>query len=185
MSTDPKTLGLINALLVSRNGAPALGRPNTLSSLLHGSPGVNNGLGALSSLDTPQPRFRGVLEQFLARSEHDRLVERLRARLVSALFSDIKVDLPGYVKPERIVWTATQRGHEPDATAYFEGKEYVFEVETADSIGDDHTYEQCRLFAAYVRNRLAEYALVVPTGSALDARLQLSRWGLTATVHEI
>ena len=61
----------------------------------------------------------------------------------------------------------------------------MFEVETADSLGDDHTYEQCRLFAAYVRNKLAEFTLVVPTGSALDARLQLSRWGLTATVQEI
>lgn len=185
MGTDPKTLGLINALLASRTGTPAPARPHTLSSLLHGSPGVNNGPGALSSLQTPQPRVRGVLEQFLARSEHDRLVEKLRARLVSALFSDIKVDLPGYLKPERIVWTDTQRGHEPDATAYYLAKQYVFEIETADSIGDDHTYEQCRLFAAYVRDRFAKFALVVPIGSALAARSQLSRWGLTATVHEI
>lgn len=185
MSTDPKTLGLINALLASRNGTPAPARPHTLSSLLHGSPGVNNGLGALSSLHTAQPRLRGVLEQFLARSEHDRLVERLRARLVSALFSDIKVDLPGYVKPERIVWTATQRGHEPDATAYFSAKQYVFEVETADSISDDHTYEQCRLFAAYARDQFAEFALVVPTGSCGAGRIQLSSWGLTGTVLEI
>lgn len=162
MSTDPKTLGLINALLASRNGA-----------------------GALSSSHAPQPRLRGALEKILARSEHDRLVEKLRTRLVSNLFSDIKVDLPGYVKPERIVWTATQRGHEPDATASSLAKQYVFEVETADSIGDDHTYEQCRLFAAYVRDRFAEFGLVVPIGSALAARSQLSRWGLTATVHEI
>lgn len=171
MSTNPKTLALINALLASRNGAPAPARPLTLSSL--------------SSYHAPQPRLRGALEHILARSEHDRLVEKLRAHLVSNLFSDIKVDLPGYVKPERIVWSDTQRGHEPDATAYYLAKQYVFEVETADSIGDEHTYEQCRLFAAYVRNWLAEFALVVPTGSALAARSQLSRWGLTATVHEI
>lgn len=101
------------------------------------------------------------------------------------LFSDIKVDLPGYVKPDRIVWIDTQRGHEPDATAYYLAKQYVFEVEIADSLGDDHTYEQCRLFAAYVRDRLAEFILAVPIGSALDARSQLSRWSLTATVHEI
>jgi hypothetical protein len=185
MSTDPKTLGLINALLASRNGAPAPARPLTLSSLSRGLLGVDNGLGALSSYHAPQPRLRGALEQILARSEHDRLVEKLRARLVSNLFSDIKVDLPGYVKPERIVWSDTQRGHEPDATACYLAKQYVFEVETADSLGDDHTYEQCRLFAAYVRNRFAEFALVVPTGSALVAQSQISRWGLTATVHEI
>jgi len=185
VSTDPKTLGLINALLANRNGAPAPARPLTLSSLLNDSLGMNSGLGALSSYHVPQPRMRGVLVQVLARSEHDRLVEKLRARLVSSLFSDIKVDLPGHVKPDRIVWTDTQRGHEPDASAYYALKQHIFEVETADSIGDDHTYEQCRLFAAYIRDRFAEFALVVPIGSALDARSQLSRWGLTATVHEI
>ncbi|OFZ96710.1 MAG: hypothetical protein A2Z64_03295 [Betaproteobacteria bacterium RIFCSPLOWO2_02_67_12] len=183
MSTNPKTLGLINALIASRNGAPA--RPLTLSSLLHGSLGMNSGLGALSSYHAPQPRLRGVLEQVFARSEHDRLVEKLSSHLVSNLFSNIKVDLPGHVKPDRIVWTATQRGHEPDAIAYYLAKQCVFEVETADSLGDDHTYEQCRLFSAYVQGRFAEFALVVPIGSAFDARSQLSRWGLIATVHEI
>ena len=185
MSTDPKTLGLIGALLTSRDGTPAPARPITLSSLLRGPLSQDDGLGAFSSYNSPQPRVRGVLEQFLARSEHDRVVEKLRARLVSGLFSNIKVDLPGYVKPERIVWTDTQRGHEPDATAYYLAKQYVFEVETADSISDDHTYEQCRLFAAYVRDRFAEFSLVVPTGCGLDARSQLSRWGLTAAVLEI
>jgi len=185
MNTDPKHLGLINALLASRNGTPVPARPLTLSSLLLGSPDVNSGLGALSSFHAAQPRLRGVLEQVLARSEHDRLVEKLRARLVASLFSDIKVDLPGYAKPERIVWSATQRGHEPDATAYFSAKQHVFEVETTDSISDDHTYEQCRLFAAYARDQLAEFALVVPIGSGGAGRSQLSSWGLTATVLEI
>lgn len=54
MSTDPKTLGLINALLASRNGTTA--RPLTLSSLSRGLLGVDNGLGALSSYHAPQPR---------------------------------------------------------------------------------------------------------------------------------
>ena len=185
MAVDPKTLGLINALLASKQDAPAPARPLTLSSLLREPLGLDNGLGALSSYHAPQPRLRGALEQVLARSEHDRLVEKLRARLVSNLFSDIKADLPGYVKPDRIVWTDTQRGHEPDATAYFFAKQYLYEVETADSLGNDHTYEQCRLFAAYVRNRLAEFSLVVPIGSGAAARYQLASWSLTATVLEI
>lgn len=182
---DPKTLGLINALLAHRADTPAPARPLTLSALSRGLLGLDSGLGALSSFHAPQPHLRGALEQVLADSEHDRVLEKLRGRLVANLFSDIKVDLPGYVKPERIIWTATQRGHEPDATAYYLLKQHVFEVETADSLGDEHTYEQCRLFAAYVRNRFAEFALVVPTGAGLAARSQLSRWGLTATVQEI
>jgi len=182
---NPKTLGLINALLASRTDAPAPERPLTLSSLSRGLLGLDSGLGALSSFHAPQPRVRGALEQVLAKSEHDRLVEKLRFRLVSTLFSDIKVDLPGHVRPDRIVWTNTQRGHEPDATGYYLLKQHVFEVETVDSIGAEHTYEQCRLFAAYVQDRFAEFTLVVPIGCSFNARSQLLRWGLNATVLEI
>ncbi len=182
---NPKTLGLINALLANRADTPAATPSGTLSSLSRGLFGLDSGLGALSSFQAPQPRLRGALEQVLAKSEHDRLLEKLRARLVSSQFSDIKVDLPGYVKPGRIVWTDTQRGHEPDASAYYSLKQHIFEVETADSIGDEHTYEQCRLFAAYVRDKLAEFAVVVPIGCSFAARSQLIRWGLTASVLEI
>lgn len=182
---DPKTPGLINALLVSRADTPAPARPLTLSALSRGLLGLDSGLGALSSFHAPQPRVRGALEQVFARSEHDRLLEKLRSRLVANFFLDIKVDLPGHVKPDRIVWTATQRGHEPDATAYYLLKQYVFEVETADTLGDDHTYEQCRLFTAYVRDRFAEFVLVVPIGRGVAARFQLSYWGLRAAVLEI
>lgn len=185
MTVNPKTLGLINALLASRADAPAPERPLTLSVLSRGLLGLDSDLGALSSFHAPQLRVRGALEQVFANSEHDRLVEKLRSRLMSNLFSDIKVDLPGHVKPDRIVWNDTQRGHEPDATAYYVLKQHVFEVETADSLGDEHTYEQCRLFAAYVRDKFAEFTLVVPNGCGVAARSQLFRWSLSATVLEI
>src|SRR3990172_7556140 len=136
---DPKRLGLINALLANRADTPVPTPPRTLSSPSRGLLGLDGGLGGLSLFYAPQPRVRGALERIFASSEHDRLVEKLRSRLVSTPFSDIKVDLPGHVKPDRIVWTDTQRGHEPDATAYYLSKQYVFEVETADSLGDDKT----------------------------------------------
>jgi hypothetical protein len=185
MTMNPKTLGLINALMANRADTAEPAPPLGLSSLLGGPLGMADGSGAFSSYHTPQPRLRGALEKILARSEHDRLVERLRSHLVTQLFSDIKVDLPGYVKPDRIVWTDTQRGHEPDATAYYLTKQHVYEVETADSIGDEHTHEQCELFAAYVLDRFAEFTVVVPNGCGFAARSQLLRWGLSAIVLEI
>lgn len=185
MTVNPKTLGLINALMANRAEAAAPSRAFALSSLSRALMGLDSSLGALSSFHAPQPRVRGALEQVFAKSEHDRLVERLRSWLVSTLFSDIKVDLLGHAKPDRIVWTNTQRGHEPDATAYYLRKQYVFEVESADSLGDEHTHEQCRLFAAYVRDKFAEFTLVVPIGCSFAARSQLLRWGLNAAVLEI
>ena len=182
---DPKTLGLINALLASRADTPTPTPSGDLSSLSRGLFGLDNGLGALSTFHAPQPRIRGALEQILARSEHDQIVQKLGSWLVSNQFSDIKMDLPERVKPDRIVWTDTKRGHEPDATAYYGLKQHVFEVETADSLGDEHTHEQCKLFAAYVRGRYAEFSVVVPIGSGDSARSQLIQWGLTAIVMEI
>ena len=132
-----------------------------------------------------QLHIRGALEQILAGSERDRLVQKLGSWMESILFSNIKVDLPGHVKPNRIVWNATQHGHEPDATAYHLLKQYVFEVETADSLGDQHTHEQYRLFAAYSRDSFAEFTLVVPNGYGVVARSQLFRWHPSATVLEI
>lgn len=182
---DPKTPGLINALLANPADTPVPARPLTLSALSRRLLGLDTGLGALSLFHAPQPRTRGTLEQILADSEHDRLVQKLGSWLVSNLFSDIKVDLPGHVKPDRIVWTDTKRGHEPDATAYYLLKQHVFEVETADSLGAEHTYDQCRLFEAYVRDRFAEFTMVVPIGCGFAARSQLSRWRLSATLLEI
>ena len=182
---DPKTLGLINALMASRADTPAPTPSGALSSLSRGLFGLDNGLGALSTFHAPQPRIRGALEQILARSEHDQIVQKLGSWLVSNQFSDIKMDLPERVKPDRIVWTDTKRGHEPDATAYYGLKQHVFEVETADSIGEEHTYEQCKLFAAYARDNVAEFTVVVPIGCGIAATSQLSYWGLRAAVLEI
>jgi hypothetical protein len=176
-----KRLGLINALLARQADTPA---PSPLSSLSSGLLGLDRCLG-LPSISTPPLRLGGALEQYIAKSEHDRLVERLRFRLVANLYSDIKVDLPGYEKPTRIVWRATQRGHEPDASAYYGLKEHIFEVETADSIGDEHTRDQCELFAAYAREHTAEFILVVPAGSRSKASVQLSYWGLSAEIAEL
>lgn len=104
---------------------------------------------------------------------------------MSNFYSDIRVDLPGHQKPAKIVWTATQRGHEPDASASYLLKKHIFEVETADTIGDEHTHEQCELFAAYARDNSAEFTLVVPTGCWIIATSRLSYWGLRAAVLEI
>lgn len=125
-----------------------------------------------------------MLEQVIAKSEHDRLVEKLHVRLVASGFSDIRVELPGCVKPERIVWASTGLGHVPDASAHYLLKQHIFEVETAESIGDAHRYEQCKLFAAYSRGNSAEFTLVVPIGCGNDANRWLSCWRLQARVQE-
>jgi hypothetical protein len=87
---DPKLLGLINALMANRADTPTPTRPRTLSSLSQGLLGLNSDLGALSAIPTP-PRVRGALEQVFAKSEHDRLVAKLRAWLASNRLSSFGI----------------------------------------------------------------------------------------------
>jgi hypothetical protein len=61
----------------------------------------------------------------------------------------------------------------------------IFEVETADTIGGEHTSDQWTLFGTYANEHNAEFWVVVPGGSASLARLRLDELGLRAQVWEV
>ncbi len=97
-------------------------------------------------------------------------------------YSDIKVDLTNYTeKPEPIIWVASQEGHIPDITT----TSMIFEVETADSINDEHTKDQWILFATHAANNNIEFWVVVPKGSAYVAQSRLNQLGITAKIWEV
>jgi hypothetical protein len=82
----------------------------------------------------------------------------------------------------RIIWTNTNEGHVPDVTADLGGKAYLVEVETADTIEDEHTESQWRLFAAFAQQHNKIFVVVVPMASKAAAEIQLRRLGLTGEV---
>jgi len=105
---------------------------------------------------------------------HDTIVRRVAVAMAANGVRDVQADVPGFITPSKIIWTATQRGHVPDAT----GGGAIYEVETAASISDPHTEEQCRLFAAFARQHGKKFAVVVPVGYGFRMRWQLIRWGI-------
>lgn len=115
-------------------------------------------------------------------SVHEALVKWLADSLPSRGFGQIRADLPGRVQPETIRWKGASDGHIPDASARLSGREYIFEVETADTISIQHTQDQWTLFDAYAKHNSAIFVVVVPKGSEAAATQQLKAWGLTAQV---
>lgn len=179
-------------------------------SLFDGKPDYAKGLFALGALHDPLPPRRpigalGLLSSVVAppapaqrarlglinsalssaaerKRSHTSILESLVDGLVAAGFVSVTADLSGWETPTKIVWNETQEGHRPDARAWTSGREFIFEVETAETIAIEHTRQQCRLFAAYANPRGGKFILVVPDGDQVRAKAQLVRWGIAGEV---
>ena len=97
-------------------------------------------------------------------SEHDSMVQSVATHVENDGHSDIKADVPGYDRPDLITWKTTKKGHIPDVTST-KNQNYIFEVETDDSIDDSHTEDQWTLFSANAKKYSKKFIVVVPKGS--------------------
>ena len=90
-------------------------------------------------------------------NQHNLMVTNVANYLDSNGYRDIKADLHGFSWPERITWKSTGNGHIPDVSAW-NNLQNIFEVETDDSIFDEHTEDQWKLFAAYAQEHKAKFS---------------------------
>ena len=113
-----------------------------------------------------------------SQSDHDQIVKAVADHLTKKGYRNVMADVRPYGTPTKIVWKQSNQGHIPDVTA--DGM--VVEVETADSIDDDHTADQWRLFATYAEQHSQVFVVVVPEGSSAAAKRRLRELGVTAGV---
>ena len=119
-----------------------------------------------------------------SQSEHDRIVTYAANFLVEKGFRNVKADVLGYLTPTKITWTSTGKGHIPDVTG--EDAEFnLFEVETADSIDEEHSEDQWKLFAAFAKQHNAVFWVVVPEGYTLAAQQRLKELKINAKIWEV
>jgi len=126
-----------------------------------------------------------------SQSEHDITVEMLANALYARNHNpkmedvaEIKADIAGFHRPVEISMPGFDEAYVPDATA-LGSKLLIFEVETPDSINDEHTEKQWGLFAAYAEENDAEFSVVVPPMAVLDARKRLNQLSIKATVLSV
>jgi hypothetical protein len=110
--------------------------------------------------------------------EHDNIVESLVGHLKSNKHINIKADLANHIRPSTIKWKNAKTGHIPDVTSKKDGQAYIFEVETFDSINDQHTEDQWKLFAASARANSKRFILVIPNGSDKKANQRTKELGI-------
>lgn len=108
---------------------------------------------------------------------HDSMVKSIVNHIKGQGHSNIKADLEGYEQPELIIWSSTKKGHVPDVTST-KNQEYIFEVETDDSIDDSHTEDQWRLFSANAKEHSKTFIVVVPKGSETQAWQRVKELGI-------
>jgi hypothetical protein len=106
------------------------------------------------------------------------MVKAVAVHLENEGYGNVMADVRGYDTPTKIVWKQSNSGHIPDATA--DG--VLVEVETADSIDDDHTADQWTLFGAYAAEHDQTFVVVVPAGSQVAANRRLRELDVSAEV---
>lgn len=120
-----------------------------------------------------------------SQTAHDRLVQQLADLLVEKHFREVRADIAGFdEKPPRIFRDLACQGAAPDVTAVGI-QNLLFEVETSDSLHDDHVEDEWRLFASYARHRSAEFWVVVPKDSKQAALSRMTQMGLEPRVMGI
>lgn len=118
-------------------------------------------------------------------SEHTSMVSTLANHLSNESYKEIKADHVGHTQPEKITWKNSGEGHIPDVTATKNNKMHVFEIETCDSINDQHTEDQWKLFSAYAKQFEKIFIVVVPKSCERDANARVQTLGVSASVWTI
>ena len=107
----------------------------------------------------------------LNQDQHDDMIRQLVSHLTYNDFTEIKADVDGMTQPGPLWWPGKRLGeHIPDAVASRDGRLYIFEVETEDTISIDHTGDQWSLFADHALRKNGAFIPVVPTGHIPEAQ---------------
>lgn len=121
----------------------------------------------------------------ISQSQHDQMVRDVYNHLISNGYENVRADLKDFPQPERLYWESTGKGHIPDVTANWNGSSAIFEVETDDSIYDQHTEDQWNLFAANAQQHGKTFRVVVPKASEASAESRLAHLGIQADVWTV
>jgi hypothetical protein len=118
-----------------------------------------------------------------SQAEHDAMVKQIASFLRSNDYKSIRADVTGFQPPAKIPFK-NGTGYIPDVSA--QGKRFnLFEIETADSIFEDHSRDEWTTFSRFADNNDAVFWVVVPTGSKTAADIRLMELELDARILEL
>jgi len=96
-------------------------------------------------------------------------------------FSQIKADMPGYNRPEKLVWKKSGKGYVPDITANKNGMFLLFTVKDPNENVNTHL-DKWRLFSSYSQKVNRECYIVSLTNQEFTIKNILSENKISANV---
>jgi hypothetical protein len=118
-------------------------------------------------------------------TEHDEMLKYIVIYLTENHYKFIKAELTGYEKPKKICWINSDECHTPDCTAILKDIFHIWEAETGDTITDDLTERQWKLFAAHASQFGSVFNIVIPDNLRNELNSRLDKLGITAIIHDI
>ena len=115
-------------------------------------------------------------------SEHDIMLLSLVEKLKEEKYENIKAHLPDHEMPDGIPWQPNIKKYFPDAAAEKNSKFFIFEIETSDSISEEHSHHQWRAFSDFAKILNSTFALVVPKRNESMVRNILTEKNIFAEV---
>jgi len=111
------------------------------------------------------------------------MVKQVADFFINKNYPQIAADLAGYSKPDILKWQGETSGLISDVTSKQNGSfKIIVEVETEDSVDDQHTEDQWKLFAAYAKRDQAEFLIVVPGNSKRLAEKRKTELGIDGKI---
>lgn len=117
--------------------------------------------------------------------KHDAMIKYIATILRRVGYIDIKADLPNYKKPEKILWRKTDRGDYPDITGFKNDVRHIIEVETEDTLTEEHIRERWILFSRFAAKTNALFYVFVPTGCRRKATQRIMALGISGNTDII
>jgi len=116
-----------------------------------------------------------------SQDDHDNMIKLTISHFKSMGYRNIKAHIPGWDTPMKLTWEETGQSHIPDVTG--DGSpNVIIEVETVDTIDDEHTKDQWTSFAAYAKQQGEEFWVAVPEGSEQAAERRLGELGIVGNI---
>lgn len=115
---------------------------------------------------------------------HEIIINIVVNHLKSRNFENIKANIDKYEKPEKISWE-NGNSYIPDITGEENSILNIWDVETEDSLIDEHSEDKWKAFASHASQKRSEFHIVVPKDKGHNVQKRLRDIGIVAFIHEV
>ena len=119
-----------------------------------------------------------TFEKRISQTDHDGMVSNTAVHLKNNNYVNVKADVTSFFSPDKII------NHRPDLSASKGLYEYIFEVETSDTINIDHTRKQWKEFGNYAAlSSYRKFVVIVPSKKyEKEAQMVLNELSVNADI---